>query len=327
MNRAILIVCVAAACYAICNVALSIAVAIFWRHASGWWQVDVAAVRARRLLWLRAAPSGLAAFVTGAIVLPSFAMLEPRDGSETAGPWLIAFAVVGAVQIAAALTVAFVTILRTHAVVRSWLRSGSDLVVNPPAGVPAFAIDSLTPIVALVGVFSPKLVAARRVLDACSGHELNAIVAHERGHLASRDNLKRWLLNCAPDGLRCTLIHHEIVGAWHDAAEDAADDVASGGDVRARTELAALLVKIARLATEPVHAGAAVSPFVEPDGLERRVHRLIAETAHLPSATRGVRSGLLGVLVLTSIASATAASPDALWTIYEAAEALVAFGR
>jgi hypothetical protein len=327
MSRAMLIVCVAAACYAICNVALSIAVASVWRQSSHWWRGDVAAVRARRLLWLRATPAGVAAFVTGAIVLPSFVILEPRGGSEAVGPLLIAFALAGAVQLAVALTAAIVTILRTHAVVRSWLRSGSDLVVNPPAGVPAFAIDSLTPIVALVGVFSPKLVAARRVIDACSRQELNAIVAHERGHLASRDNLKRWLLNCAPDALRCTPIHHEIVGAWHDAAEDAADDVASGGDVRARTELAALLVKIARLATEPVQAGAAVSPFVEPDGLERRVHRLIAETAHLPSGTQGVRSGLLGVLVLTTIASATAATPGALKTIYDAVETLVAFGR
>ena len=327
MSRAMLIVTVAAACYAICNVALAIAVAIVWRQSPHRWQGNVAAVRARRLLWLRAAPSGLAAFLTGAIVLPSFAMLEPRGGSEAVGPMLIAFALVGALQLAAAIVVATVTIMRTRAIERCWLRSAADLVVHPPAGVPAFAIDSLTPVVALVGVFSPKLVAAHRVIAACSGHELNAIVAHERGHLASRDNLKRWLLNCAPDALRCTPIHHEIVRAWHDAAEDAADDVASAGDVRARTDLAALLIKIARLATDPVRAGVTVSPFVEPDGLERRVHRLIAETAQPAAPRPGVRFGLLGALVLTLIASATASTPDAVWAIYDAVETLVAFAR
>ena len=41
--------------------------------------------------------------------------------------------------------------------------------------------------------------------------------------------------------------------------------------MRARAELAALLLKISRLAPQPVWPRAAISPFVERDGLERRV--------------------------------------------------------
>src|SRR5688500_13374191 len=96
--------------------------------------------------------------------------------------------------------------------------------------MPVFAIDSVAPIVALVGAFRPRLFAARSVIEACTGGDLAVIVAHERGHLHSRDNLKRWLMACLPDALRWMPMHHEIVAAWHDAAEDAADDAATPGD-------------------------------------------------------------------------------------------------
>ena len=44
-----------------------------------------------------------------------------------------------------------------------------------------------------------------------SQRNLPTIVAHERGHLHARDNLKRWLMTCAPDVLRWTPLHREIV--------------------------------------------------------------------------------------------------------------------
>ena len=170
---------------------------------------------------------------------------------------------------------AFATLARTRAAARAWLQSARPLDVDPPAGVPAYTIESPAPIVALVGVFAPKLIAARTVIESCTIEELTAIVAHERGHLQARDNLKRWLMACAPDALRWTPIHQEIAAAWHDAAEDAADDVATRGDERARANLAALLVKIARLTPGAAWPAATVSPFVENDGLDRRVRRLL----------------------------------------------------
>ena len=139
--------------------------------------------------------------------------------------------------------------------------------------------------VALVGVFSPRLVAARTVIDACSAEELAAIVAHERGHLHARDNFKRWLLTCAPDVMRWTRAHASIVAAWRDAAEYAADDAATCGEEEARVDLAALLLKIARLAPPRFATPAAVSPFADKEGLDRRVRRLLTPT---PGATHGL---------------------------------------
>ena len=98
--------------------------------------------------------------------------------------------------------------------------------------------------------------------------------------------MKRWLMASLPDALRWTPIHREMIDAWHHAAEDAADDVATGGDEGARINLATLIVKIARLAPEPVWPAATVSPFVSPEGLARRVQRLLTpatSTAHARS--------------------------------------------
>ena len=221
---------------------------------------------------------------------------------------------------------AVATLARTRAVARAWLRSATPLDVDPPAGVPAYAIDSLAPIVALVGVFSPKLIAARTVIEACTTEELTAIVAHERGHLHARDNLKRWLMACAPDALRWTPIHREIAAAWHDAAEDAADDAATRGDERARVDLAALLVKIARLTPEPSGRRPRSARSSSRSGLDRRVRRLLdlrrapldplalaATRRHRPAA-RAQRSPSL-------------ISPAALEQIYDVVEAVIAFGR
>jgi beta-lactamase regulating signal transducer with metallopeptidase domain len=179
--------------------------------------------------------------------------------------------------------------------------------------------------VALVGVFAPKLIAARSVVDACSRGEIAQIVAHERGHFDARDNLKRWIMASLPDALRWTPMHRDIVDAWHYAAEDAADDAATNGDAPARVELAALLLKIVRLAPEPSWDTAIVSPFVENHGLERRVKRLLRPELEPPAPWAIVPMALASILAVAIVAAVV--SPDALEAIFEAFEGLVALGR
>jgi Zn-dependent protease with chaperone function len=324
MSRPALILAVALASYAVFNIAFSIAVAAAWRLRFRS-RVSTAAAHARTLVRLRLSPIVAALILTAALVVPAFVMFEPVRESEDTGPLLIVLALIAIGQLAGAAAIAAATSLRTHAAAQHWLRGGVPLDVDPPAGVPAYAIDSLAPIVALVGVFKPRLVAARCVIDACTAGELTAIVAHERGHLQARDNLKRWLMACAPDALRWTPLHYEIERAWHDAAEDAADDAATGSDAASRVDLAALLVKIARLAPAPAWRDATVSPFVEPGGLDRRVRRLLVETSTEPARP----SYFLGAVAMVAIALAVSilAQPAAAERLYGAIEALVAFGR
>ena len=245
-----------------------------------------AAVRARRLVMLRAFPVATAVLLAGGLIMPAFVIFEPVRAFEAVGPALIALAALGLVLLASGAGHAIISAVATWRIERRWLRSARALDFDPPAGVPAYAVDSFTPVIALVGVFAPKLIAARTVIDACNHHELANIVAHERGHLNARDNLKRWLMACAPDLLRWTPVHHAITLAWDDAAEDAADDAATAGQEVARVDLAALLVKVARLSTGPGLTAATVSPFIERDRLDRRVRRLLVTTSPGPDASQ-----------------------------------------
>jgi Zn-dependent protease with chaperone function len=325
MNRALLIAMVSVATYALLNIALSAMVAVTWRsrvRASG---AEVSpARRAQQLVWLRALPASAALMLTALVATPAFSIFEPSGLREEPGPLLIALALAGLLQLAASCWIAAAAAARTYALSRRWLRGSVALHIDPPAGVPAFVITTAAPIVALIGVLRPRLVAARSVIDACTTEELTAIVAHERGHLRARDNLKRWLMACAPDALRWTKVHREITSAWHDAAEDAADDVATGAGAMARANLAALLVKIARLTPEPSWPAAAVSPFVEKDGLPRRVGRLLT-----PAGPPRPASRMLAIASAAAVIGAATAlsSPALMKGVFEVIETLVALGR
>ena len=107
--------------------------------------------------------------------------------------------------------------------------------------------------------------------------------------------------------------------------EDAADDATTGGEAIARAELAALLLKIVRLAPAPVWNAAVISPFVEQHGLERRVRRLLQPELEPPAPL-----AILPLIALASISIAILAavsSPATLQQVFVTIEHLVAFGR
>lgn len=324
MTRPLLVISVALASYAVLSSIASLVVSACWR--TGLLQRTASpAARARRLVMLRALPTVAAAIGVGAVVMPAFLIFEPVRAFETVGPVFIALTVLGLLLLASGAVTAARSAYSTWRIERHWLQVAEPLDFDPPAGVPAYAVDSFTPIIALVGVFAPKLIAARTVVEACDRRELANIVAHERGHLHSRDNLKRWLMAAAPDALRFTPAHRAILSAWDDAAEDAADDHATAGEETARVDLAALLVKVARLSTRPSLTAATVSPFIERARLERRVRRLLSashgepsrQAAIQPFLSAGVSASILGMLN----------SPEALQTVHEMVETVVAFGR
>lgn len=325
MTRTALIVLVSLSAYTLLNLAISVATAIVWRTRAIAPATLPPIVRARRLLQLRLMPSVAAAAITLFVITPAFAIFEPPSAGEETGPVLEAVAVLALIQIGLAVFAAMRSAMVTTRIEREWLRSSELIHASRSAGLRAFAIQSASPMVALVGVFAPKLIAARTVVDACTPEEIACIVAHERGHFDARDNLKRWIMASLPDALRWTPIHHEIVDAWHHAAEDAADDAATGGHAVARAELAALLLKIVRLAPAPAWNAAIVSPFVEHHGLERRVRRLLQPEIEPPAPL-----AIVPMVAVTTIAIAMVtamSSPAALKRIFETLEHLVAFGR
>src|SRR5438093_1171007 len=78
----------------------------------------------------------------------------------------------------------------------------------------------------------PRLFVAQQLCDALSPVELSAALAHERGHLAARDNLKRALLRACRDVLTIVPAGRTLDRAWAESAEAAADEHAAGaGDI------------------------------------------------------------------------------------------------
>lgn len=325
MSRPAMIVLASLSAYCLLDVAVSFLVAMIWRTRAVAPADLPPIVRARRLLQLRLVPAAAAAAITLLVVMPAFAIFEPPNRAEQIGPVLALLAALALCQFIVAVIIAARSMWLTRRVEREWLRTSQAIDARLSAGLRAFAVESRSPMVALVGVFAPKLIASTSVVRACTAEEIACIAGHERGHLDARDNLKRWIMASLPDMLRWTPVHHEIVDAWHHAAEDAADDATTGGEAIARAELAALLLKIVRLAPAPVWNAAVVSPFVEQRGLERRVLRLLQPELEPPAPL-----AIVPLIAVTAIAIAMLAaisSPATLEVIFDTIEHLVAFGR
>lgn len=319
-----MIAAVALAAYCLLDVAISALVATAWRTRAVA-PIDLPPrTRARRLFALRMAPAAIATLVTLAVVIPAFTIYEPVQSSEAIGPALAILVIAAVIQIAAALSSAYRRAAATSRIERQLEHCA--LRVDDRLAAATMIVDSAVPFVALVGLFRPRVIASASVMDCCDAAEVDTIIAHERGHLQSRDNLRQWLMSSMPDTLRWSAIHREIADAWHHASEDAADDAATGGDAEARANLAALLLKVVRLAPRCAWPDAVVSPFVEDDhGLERRVRRLLKDEREEPAPLAMVplaAIGLLGVAVVGVLAS-----PAAMEIVFDIFEGLVAFGR
>jgi beta-lactamase regulating signal transducer with metallopeptidase domain len=325
MNRVAIIVLVSLSAYCLLDLAMSAMTAVVWRTRAIAPANLPPAVRARRLLQFRLAPCIAALAITLFVITPAFAIYEPAHPDEEIGPILELLSTIALVQILWAMFSAVRSARLTTRIERQWLLGAAPIDSSRTAGLQAFAIESAAPMVALVGVFTPKLLAAKSVVEACTRDEIACIVAHERGHFDARDNFKRWLMASLPGALRWTPIHGEIVDAWHHAAEDAADDAGTGGHAVARAELAALLLKIVRLAPAPAWHAAIVSPFVEQLGLERRVRRLLQPELEPPAPLAIVP--MIGLTVMVFAIVIAGSSPSTLKKIFQTVEHFVAYGR
>jgi Zn-dependent protease with chaperone function len=173
----------------------------------------------------------------------------------------------------------------------------------PGAPVPVFCRDAPAPAMSLVGVFRPVLLVTSPLVDVLTAEELGAAIAHECGHLGSRDNLKRLAMRATPDALSFTPASRRLEREWALAAEHAADARAAR-DEQGGLALASALVKVARL-TPPAPAPALASPLVGGDALAARIERLMAETTARAMSLRAriaVAAGAAASLALLAVA-------------------------
>ena len=238
--------------------------------------------RARGLFLLRLLPAAAGLAWVGGLLVPAFSAFEPRETDEAVGIVVLVLSAAGAIVIVASVGRAFALAISTRRVARSWMRAGRRLDLDRMR-VPAFRIETDFPVVSVVGVLRPRLFVSGRVIDGCSAREFAAILAHERAHLHAWDNLRRLVVRCCPDILAWMRFGRTLEDEWSAAAEEAADERAGARRGIARVDVAAALIKVARLTPSGAILAAPVSAFYRGESIERRVRRLVAAT---PSPAR-----------------------------------------
>jgi Zn-dependent protease with chaperone function len=312
MSYELRLLIVALTAFAVTNFVASGLVAGLWTRL----RAGDAAGRAGALLRLRSLPAmaAVAAAVYGAV---AFLLFEPREQDETFGVVLMLLAGVAAALIASGVWRAWRFVQRARRIQRAWLDQAEPIGLSG-VSMPAFAVTSAFPIVAVVGFVRPTLIVARSVMSACTAGEMRAILAHEQGHVTRRDNLARAALAVLPDILGWLPASRRLAASWHQAAEDAADDCAASAGPHGRLTLASALIRVARIA--PASAASATLPataLYRGDDIARRVRRLLDPLS--PPATRrapGLRRALAAACLL-------AAGALAMERMHDLVEALV----
>lgn len=273
--------------------------------------------RASAYLWLRLAPAATGLLAAGLLVLPAYLLYEPRSSGEHVTLAVFAATLLAAIPLVRSGHDTWRAWRSTRARVATWLADAEPLPPRADLACPAYAVRAPFPVVAAVGVRRPFLVVSRAVIEACSDDELTAILAHEATHLRHRDNLKRLLMFGAPDLLARTAIARTLELGWQRAAEEVADD---GAGAQRSLDLAAALVKVARLARGLPAPPAAVAAFCRGDDIARRVTRLTLEQ---PCREESLVRGLAFVGVALAAALSLSMASSVLSRVHVLTELLV----
>ena len=299
------------ASFGLANLLLSGLLALGWRLG-----LIARMVRADAILGIRLVPAVGSALLALTIVLPAFLRDEPPHAHDRPGALLI---------ISAALAVlALVDGLRRGG--RAWRAAGelvpgaAPLERSAAAQTDVSVINVSEPVVALVGGWRQRIVAARCVEAACDSEEFGQVIAHEAAHRDARDNLKLLAVLSMPDVLAWLPAGRALTAQWRAATELEADERASGADPRKRVALASALIKVARLTVERGRPAPTARVSGRFGGLEHRIRRLLAPPSGGARAFPGRRVASSALLVPLLAMPLYA-------LVHRVIEVLVAFGR
>jgi Zn-dependent protease with chaperone function len=263
------------------NAIASLAAAGLWRLIERPMRRCSARTRAEVLFAMRVGPPAVAVISVAALLIPSYLAYEPYSTNESVSKKLGALAILSAIGVALALSRGFRSWLATRSLLSKWLNAATPIRL-PEIDVATFRISHPFPIIAVVGMFRPRLFIAERVIESLSQEEICAAIAHERGHLAAHDNLKRSLLRACRDVLMIVPCGRSIDRAWSENAEAAADEHAADRGPAVALNLASALIEIARMVpagAKPLMPAGAFILGDETRGVMGRVNRLVALAA------------------------------------------------
>ena len=271
-------ICLVLAAFLTINALASLLAAGCWRLLERPLRNSPARTRAEILFALRVSPPALALISVGLFLIPSYIGYEPYSTSEVVSTKLAALATVSAVGVVFALWRGARSWFATRSLLREWLATAEQIRLDG-ISTPTFRIRHPFPIIAVVGTIKPRLFVAEHVLQTLSEEEMKAAIAHECGHLAARDNLKRSLLRACRDTLMIVPCGRSIDRAWSENAEAAADEHAAGRGSAVALNLASALIEIARMVPAGAKPSMPAGVFIlgdEKHGVMGRVNRLLA---------------------------------------------------
>jgi Zn-dependent protease with chaperone function len=271
-------ICLALSALLALNAFASALAELVWRVVAPRVAGRPAALRARLLFALRVSPPALAAALVFSLLLPAYLLHEPFDTEEEIGAKLLLLAAVSAAGVLLACWRVARTWLATRRLTRDWMRHAEPFAAEC-VRVPAYRISHRFPVIAVIGVLRPRLFIASQIFDALTEGELASALAHERGHVEARDNLRRTVLQVGQDALLLlSPLGRSLRREWQRESELAADEFAASAGPAAALDLASAIVKISKLipagATPTLPAGAHLLGEGE-DGLSRRVRNLL----------------------------------------------------
>ena len=310
------------------NAVASLAASGLWRLLERPMRRCSARTRAEVLFAMRVGPPAVAVISVASLLIPSYLAYEPYSTNEFVSRKLGALAILSAIGVALALSRGFRSWLATRSLLRKWLSAATPIQLSE-ISIPTFRIPHSFPIIAVVGTFRPRLFIAEHVLRSLSQEELAAAIAHECGHLAARDNLKRMLIRACRDMLAIVPCGRSIDRAWAEAAESAADEHAARRNSDTALNLASALIEIARMVPAGRRPTLPAGAFIlgdETSGVKGRVKRLIA----LAGASRPPQSSAfiswaegIGLVALLAGLIITLTSTHALASLHTAMERVV----
>jgi hypothetical protein len=318
------LICQCLTCFFLVNLAFSAAVRLVLPLALRFADRLRARNAAQLLFLLRILPAATALFAVVALCIPSYLWFEPAAQAEQLTVFCLLMSLSGATLWTTGIHRVVAALLHSA----DFLRRAERCSINSDAANGLLVIESPEPVLALAGLFRPKLLVSSAVLAELTREQLDVALHHEKAHSRSGDNLKRLLVSACPVGFPSSRGFAALERSLARYMEWAADDEATGYDPLRSLCLADALVRVSKLSSEmkmerALPTAELVSTLVANDcSLSARIDRLLNRPTE-PEKIAYPAAAMVGAMLLCAAAAACAVVPSSLSSIHTLLEKLL----